>query len=146
MERFRINMHINIEYFREILVKFAENSDVNQRHSAAIIKGDKILNIGFNKYCRFAKQNTIHAEMDVLLSLKKKCKHQIKSVDIIIIRISNFNSSTLKNSRPCNHCIEYLQKYPIRNVYYSNEYGDIVCEKLKNMEKKHVSSGHRMHY
>ena len=139
-------MHIDIEYLRDILIKFAENSDVNQRHSAAIIKGDKILNIGFNKYCTLAKKNTIHAEMDVLFSLKKKCKNQIKGVDIIIIRISNFNSDTLKNSRPCNHCIEYLQKYSIRKVYYSNEYGNIVCERLENMEKKHISSGHKMYY
>jgi len=139
-------MRIDTDFLQKILIKIAEKSDVNQRHSAAIIKNGKIIDMGFNKYCSFAKKSTIHAEMDVLSNLKKKYKNtsSFNGLDIIIIRIGNCNNSfVLKNSRPCNQCIDYLKKYNIKKVYYSNEYGDIVCEKLYDMEKKHVSSGEK---
>jgi hypothetical protein len=57
---YKINNIVNI------LIKIAKNSVVNQRHSAALIKGDEIYNIGFNKYCSNAKYSTVHAEIDAL--------------------------------------------------------------------------------
>jgi deoxycytidylate deaminase len=47
----------------------------------------------------------------------------------------------LKNSRPCNHCIDKLIKVGIYKVYYSNENGIIVSEIVEDMEKLHISSG-----
>ena len=132
---YKINNIVNI------LIKIAKNSAVNQRHSAALIKGDEIYNIGFNKYCSNAKYSTVHAEIDALLTFNKKYLKGVKGMDIIIIRINNYNSCKLKISRPCNNCIDTLRKYDIRKVYYSDEYGNIVYENLKNMQKKHTSAG-----
>ena len=64
-----------------------------------------------------------------------------KGNDILIIRISN--SCKLKNSRPCDDCITKLKLRGIRKVYYSNEFGSIVCEYLTEMKNLHKSSGHK---
>jgi len=137
---YKINNIVNI------LIKIAKNSAVNQRHSAALIKGDEIYNIGFNKYCSNAKYSTVHAEIDALLTFNKKYIKGIKGMDIIIIRIGGYSKSdkiNLKISRPCNNCIDTLRKFDIRKVYYSDEYGNIVYENLKDMQKKHTSAGEK---
>ena len=132
------------ENVKNKLIEFAKKSNVNQKHSAALIKGDCIYEIGINKYCTNKKLSTVHAEMDVLFSFKSKYKKMSETVDIIIIRLNNScNNINLKNSRPCNRCIEILQEYNIRRVYYSNEMGEIICENLKEMLKIHISSGYR---
>jgi hypothetical protein len=66
-----VSVH-KIKNIINILIKIAKNSAVNQRHSAALIKGDEIYNIGFNKYCSNAKYSTVHAEIDALLTFNKK--------------------------------------------------------------------------
>jgi len=136
-----------IYHIINILIKIAKNSSVNQKHSAALIKGDEIYNIGFNKYCSNAKYSTVHAEIDALMTFNKKYIKGIKGMDIIIIRINNFKSNdnniNLKISRPCNNCIDTLRKFNIRKVYYSDQYGNIVCEKLIDMQKNHTSSGQK---
>jgi tRNA(Arg) A34 adenosine deaminase TadA len=138
----KVSLH-KINNIVNILIKIAKNSAVNQRHSAALIKGDEIYNIGFNKYCSNAKYSTVHAEIDALVTFNKKYLKGIKGMDIIIIRINNYSSSKLKISRPCNNCIDTLRKFDIRKVYYSDEYGNIVYENLKDMQKKHTSAGEK---
>lgn len=140
-----VSVH-KIKNIINILIKIAKNSAVNQRHSAALIKGDEIYNIGFNKYCSNAKYSTVHAEIDALLTFNKKYIKGIKGMDIIIIRIGAYSKSdkiNLKISRPCNNCIDTLRKFDIRKVYYSDEYGNIVYENLKDMQKKHTSAGEK---
>jgi deoxycytidylate deaminase len=131
----------NIQTLRRI----AQNSPLQHKHGACLMKNNKIITIGYNKYIKKSLVNnifvkfTIHAEIDALCKLDKKL---IKGHDILIIRISK---SHLKNSRPCNSCIEKLKSRGIRKVYYSNEYGNIVCEFLEDMPKLHDSSGHRFY-
>ena len=78
----------------------------------------------------------MHAEITVFEKLPRK---KVKGMDILVIRINkNF---ALKNSRPCNQCIDKLIKFGIRKVFYSNEDGIIVSEFVERMEKIHISSG-----
>lgn len=125
----------------------AEKSNVNSRHSCALVVDNNIITLGFNRYCNNKKySNTIHAEIDALFKLKTKIKTREK-VDIIIIRLSNYNNEILKNSKPCNHCIIHLKKYHestkifINRIYYSNEHGEIVHDTLDNICNNHISSG-----
>ena len=57
----------------------------------------------------------------------------------MVVRIGK--TGEIKNSRPCNHCIETMIKYKIKKVLYSTDEGCLVCEKPENMKKTHVSSG-----
>jgi len=57
----------------------------------------------------------------------------------VVVRFNKLGE--LKNSRPCNHCLETMVKYKIKKVLYSTDDGCIVCEKPGDMEKNHLSSG-----
>lgn len=129
-----------------ILKKNALNSSLHYKHSACILKNDKILTIGKNKYFKnICIENetiklSIHAEVDALFKYYNKNFKNVKGLDILIIRICD-KSCNLKNSRPCNSCIEKLKQKGIRKVYYSNDKGNIVYEFIENMPKIHDSSG-----
>jgi len=59
-----------------------------------------------------------------------------------VIRI-NFLGE-LVNSRPCACCVDYLKDLGfIRYVYYSNEHGEIVRERISEMISTHLSIGTR---
>jgi len=128
----------------ELLTKIARESIVYYKHAAALISKDTIYSLGHNKFIKGMKVNnqiyhkTIHAEITVFEKIPKK---KIRGMDILVIRVNK--SLELKNSRPCNQCIEKLSKLGIRKVYYSNENGDIVWEFVEQMEKNYVSAGTR---
>lgn len=44
------------------------------------------------------------------------------------------------NSKPCKHCLEYMQKFEIKIVEYSIS-GNIIKKKIKNIHTTHVSKG-----
>jgi len=59
---------------------------------------------------------------------------------MVVIRINTKNE--LVNSKPCENCIYYLRLYGIKNVYYSNENGEIVKEKITEIESEHRTISH----
>ena len=146
-----MSLSLGIEYHRisklemviDKLKKNALNSALHYKHSACILKNNKILSIGNNKYFKnISIENeivklSIHAEIDALF---KNYNKNVKGLDILIIRVGD-KSCNLKNSRPCNSCIEKLREKGIRKVYYSNDKGNIVYEFIENMPKLHDSSG-----
>jgi hypothetical protein len=88
----------------------------------------------FQKYCF----KTNH-------SYTKKPK-RMPHVNIVVIRLTSKNE--IKHSRPCYHCIQTFQRLNIiiDRVYYSDQYGNIVCEKFKDMKDSNenkVTSGYR---
>jgi len=112
-----------------------------------------ILSFGFNKEGNYSiNDHGIHAEHDAIIGLKplRKKKH-FQNVNMLVIRISKNNK--LQNSKPCANCIETMKILPekkgyhIKNIYYSNEKGDIVKSSLKNLEteKLHYSKFFRKH-
>jgi cytidine deaminase len=123
---------MDIEYLKKIAIK----SLVNSKHAAAIIKNNKLYYTTNNKFTTTVR--TIHAEINIFYNIPKM---SIKNIDIIVIRISK--SYELRNSRPCNDCIDKLRKMGIRKVYYSNDEGEIINEYLQDMKKIHISSGAR---
>jgi hypothetical protein len=52
---------------------------------------------------------------------------------MIVLRADSHGN--FKNSRPCAHCIETLQKYGIQKVIYSNEEGGFTEEHVMQMDK-----------
>ena len=119
----------------EYLKKIAQKSDIKCKHAAALICGNTIYATDCNKFsidCR-----TIHAEINVTLPYK----NYLSGMDIIVIRIND--KCVLRNSRPCNECINKLEKLGIRRIYYSNQDGIIISELVKDMPRLHISSGTR---
>jgi deoxycytidylate deaminase len=67
-----------------------------------------------------------------------------KNLKMIVIRLNNLGQ--LKNSKPCNHCLESLKMFGIKKVYYSIEDGSILKCKTDNLEKDHLSGYQNQYY
>lgn len=128
------------------LKKHAYNSNINHKHSAALITNKQnLLSIGFNHFINDRgiinsnknANKTIHAEINAICKFPKKL---VKGNNILVIRVNN---DILKNSRPCNSCIDKLQRLGINKVYYSNEDGDIIYEYVHNMPRLHECSSNK---
>jgi deoxycytidylate deaminase len=68
---------------------------------------------------KFKKWNSsIHAEVDAII----KAKRDLKGMSMLIVRVSK---SGLALAKPCKYCLEYCNHVGIKNIYYSNELGEI---------------------
>lgn len=80
---------------------------------------------------------SMHAEEGVLYKLRRLFRDNKVSVgtqlDLLVFKLTK--TGKLSFSRPCRACIIRLQRsgYNIRNVYYSNETGDIIFESLASL-------------
>ena len=85
-------------------------------HVAIVIKGGKILSIAANSERK-------HAEDNAIRRMKKpwKCK-------IISLRVNKQND--LRMARPCDRCMKLIAKSGISTVFYSNQEGEIIKEKI----------------
>lgn len=103
-------------------VEIAKNSQHSSKHGAVLFKSKKIYSTGYNQPFRSVKSlypkarkwaTSIHCEVACILNAKR----DISGLDMLVVRINNKGQFLL--SRPCNHCLEYLDYCNIRNVYYS---------------------------
>lgn len=107
-------------------------------HAAAIFPHGKpcyILSYGENQPRKI--RHTVHAEANAIEKLYvdfSRSKKRMKIIDILVIRTSK--TGCIGNSKPCFDCVKYMyytppkKGYEIRDVYYSNARGEIVCERL----------------
>jgi cytidine deaminase len=120
----------------EIISKYNYGNDDNAfNHVAYLLINPGGKNIfGKNDLNRYYK-TSIHAEVAASKKFILECKYKkykIRSVDILVIRISK--NGNLGSSRPCSNCIKYMYEMGfIRNVYYSTSDGAILMENLHNM-------------
>jgi hypothetical protein len=102
--------------------------------------------IGFNNTNKCS--NLIHSEIKALKNyMDQKIKNE--NIDICVFRVNN--KGELRSSKPCMHCIIYMLKntdLKIKKIYYSDENGNICCEKLKNININEciITLAHRENY
>jgi hypothetical protein len=68
-------------------------------------------------------------------------KKSLKKYAILVIRIKR-DTGELVNSKPCFDCINTMKKCGIRKVYYSDTNGEIVMERVSQIENR-KSNGYR---
>ena len=93
----------------------------------------------------------LHAEVDAIKHLKprkgKGRNIKKKNINLLVIRVNK--NGNLKNSKPCIKCLFHMSNvkyYKIKYVYYSNNEGQLIEEKLSDLlssEEKHISSRFR---
>jgi hypothetical protein len=72
----------------------------------------------------------------------KKNKNNGDKYHILVIRIDR--NGNLKNSKPCSDCIQFMKTFGgIRNIYYTDSDGILICEKLTDIRSDHNSKGTR---
>lgn len=70
-----------------------------------------------------------------------KLKKTLKGASIIVIRYKN---GSYRESKPCRHCCEYLKTIGIKTVYYSNDYNQMVIERVSDIKTDHISLARRI--
>ena len=128
------------------------------RHGSVITKNGKIIvkgkNLANRTKCLNKIHSCIHAEIDVANQLikryvRKKITKSKKSEDIVkkyivwVIRIGNSKENgkyLIKNSMPCNHCIDTLINLGFVKIGFSNDNGLIQVKKLKELKGYNTSS------
>jgi tRNA(Arg) A34 adenosine deaminase TadA len=108
----------------------ARKSPSDPQMGAAIVKGSKLLSIGFNQRDKTHPRarnysNCIHAELHAVLGLSHK---DLKDADIYIYR--ELKSGVLAMAKPCPFCWSLLKTVGIRRVYYTTN-GSYSKEKVK---------------
>ena len=85
----------------------------------------------------------IHAEHDAINRLKPlQYKKHLQQINMLVIRLSKNNK--LQNSKPCANCINNMKilpekkGYKIKNIYYSDDNGEIIKTSLKNLENEEL--------
>ena len=90
-----------------------------------------------------------HAEIDTLQKIKNEFsqKKKILKGDLLVVKLSK--TGLLSNASPCYHCLKQLSEaryVNIKNIYYSDSTGKIICQKLDvlvNSPNQFISSGYR---
>ena len=85
----------------------------------------------------------IHAEHDAINKLKPlQHKKHLQLINMLVIRLSKNNK--IQNSKPCANCIKNMKILPkkkgyrIKNIYYSNDNGEIIKTSLKKLENEEL--------
>lgn len=114
------------------------------KHAAAVMVTRRIpLSYGYNSTFKGAGNRPCgHAEEVAIRSVLNTCKqNKRKKYFLLVIRVDRSGKLTL--SRPCSNCIQALKRTGMFDrIFYSNVIGQIVMEKLANMEMYHFSRGH----
>ena len=114
-----------------------EKSTYRFRIGAVIFKGSRIISSGHNgirsvsqikdKFKKY--ENSLHAEQAALMNIDW---NKVKGCSILVMKISP-SKGILSMSKPCEICQKLLEHIGIKTIYYSNEKGEIVREKLENL-------------
>jgi dCMP deaminase len=117
-------------------IKFFQVAKAASKHSdhpahqlgAVIVKGNKIISVGFNKNKTHTKSNhawkRLHAELCAII----KAKQDLTGSSIYVYRETK--NGNLGLSRPCASCMEAIKEAGINKIYYTTETG-FFEEKIK---------------
>lgn len=99
-------------------VEEAERSDIHFQHGAILIKNNKIIGRGYNKYCghKLHHLRTVHAEMN---AIQNSVTNDIENATMYVIRLSQLTEDGLGSSCPCSKCTKFMKLHKINKVIYS---------------------------
>lgn len=127
-----------------------KNSNMVFTHGAIIAKGKKKICVGYNhkrSYCKGKLYCSFHAETDAILTWlsifgrgrdSNNIKKIAKKFDIYIVRI-NKSCDHYVNSEPCSACSEAIKNIGFKNIYYTDQLGNFVKKKAKDLQTCHQS-------
>lgn len=98
------------------------------RHGAVLVSGSRIIGSGYNQLkthtylAKFTKFPHLHAETAAILKagLDACC-----GSDLYVARVNR--KGELANSKPCQTCQAVISNANIKNVFYTDDKGDIQC-------------------
>jgi tRNA(Arg) A34 adenosine deaminase TadA len=100
----------------------AHRSDLHFQHGAVLIKNNKVIGKGFNKYTghKLHHLRSVHAEMK---AIQNAGNTDIENAVMYVIRLSNLTDDGLGSSCPCTKCTKFMKLHKIQKVIYSTGQG-----------------------
>lgn len=103
------------------------------RLGAVIFKGSQIISEGTNDIRSFQAipdryveySHSLHAELAAILNAERS----VKGFNLLVVRIDA--NGFLRMAKPCEWCSDSIKHFGIRNVYYSNDEGEIIKTRSK---------------
>ena len=107
------------EYIIQQAIEQARKSNLRCKHGAIIVKNNKIVSRGYNRYLYYYGDkvtSSIHAEVDAI----RNCypKSNLNGAVLYVIRVRFDGTTTI--SKPCKGCYNAISKTGLSGVYYSN--------------------------
>ena len=116
----------------ETALEECSKSTFRLKIGAVIFKGKRILGKGHNdiRSCSLSMKHrhweeSIHAEQSALLNLDW---NKLKGCSILVMRISK--KGKLGMCKPCPMCEKLIKHVGLKNIYYTNDKGEIILEKI----------------
>lgn len=112
-------------------IEEAKKSNYHTKIGCVIFKGCKIISSAHNnlRSCSGISkkhrkwETSLHAEQAAILNAGSWDK--LKGCSILVMKVSK-TKGYLSNAKPCKFCEETIRYVGIKNVYYTNEDGEIV--------------------
>ena len=103
-------------------IEEAVRSDIHFQHGAVLIKNNRIISTGYNRYSgrKLHHLRTIHAEMN---AIQNAGKQDIENATMYVIRLSQLTDDGLGSSCPCTKCTKFMKLHKIQKVVYSTGEG-----------------------
>jgi deoxycytidylate deaminase len=122
--------------FEKVIRPFIEealeyNKDNKSCHVAILLQGKhKVISHGFNqmdRQCFRGKSiRSLHAEIDCIRKCRPLKDLLKRNYNLVILKVAKDVNRTFYDSRPCKHCTIFLQGLGFKNVYCSDNNGEIV--------------------
>lgn len=113
----------HIDYM-DIAAEVAKKSLMTQKHGCIIVYKNEIISSAYNftPPTTIMQDRSVHAEVNALKKVKQK-SFLFKDCTMYIVRIGpNSLMNTLKYSKPCIKCTNYINLCNIKKVFYSTNY------------------------
>lgn len=107
--------------YLKLAVNAALSSKERRKHGAVIVKSNRVLSIGVNKFRNhpdiipehlIKTSCSIHAEVDALNKIKNA-----KGAKLYVARVNNQGQRMF--SRPCNYCFKAIREAGIKEIVYT---------------------------
>ncbi len=108
-------------------------------HCAILVSGGAVLSTGMNKhklnsfvsvYAHHPDVQTIHAEVDAILQMRRKT--DLTGCKIYVAKLGR--NGEVGNSAPCAMCKDALRNYGIKRAYYTIDEATYAVERLNGAE------------
>lgn len=108
------------KYIIQEAINQAIKSPMRSKHGAIIVKNNKIVSKGYNRYFYYYGHNntsSIHAEVDAI----RNCfpRTNLNGATLYVVRVRPDGTTTL--SKPCKGCCRAISKTNLSGVYYTND-------------------------
>ena len=138
--------------FSEMYIEASKGSCLYRKYSAAIVKGTKVVSIGYaqnidgskcNSCKRFEKIkkhgniseffedcSVIHAEAGAILNCNKKS--DLIGGDLYLLGVNSTDGSIYSDAFPCNNCLKIIQYVGIKHICVFQSNKEIISYEVTN--------------